>query len=435
MPSIAGVMAVRNFAGSFRRWWLGELTALVPGAMKRALIKRRTKLVLDLQDGEGAPAVRLSTEIWRGGRLVRRQVLERNALTLVAARDVLATLPKRTRQAPLVLRIPAAHCLVRTVWLPGSARPQLAGILDLDIERVTPFERAEVYSAHVADPRPANDGKLRVTQIIVERSRVDPVLAQLGLAVTALECWDKAGTAPLPVDLLGSRRPAPKRGGGLTIGLALTVLVMGAGVVWLDFDRYGRAIDAIDAKLAVARNDLADVRKLRAGEDAAHANAAALLARKQQRHSTVDLIEDISRRMPDDSWLTSLRIEGHTADLFGFAKSATALAAGLGSKAVQTRLTAPITFDTTRKAEQFSLRWSMTPLRRTWQPMPGHRQLRPRNRRSFQRCFREQSAGCRPSRCWSWAWPRRSCWLAGRCSSGTINWEMTSPPAALSWPD
>ncbi len=327
-----------------------------------------TRLVLECVPDDNDRAFAVSDETWRGDKAVQRRTLTDGPLAAAELAQLVAKHRKRFPGALVVLRLPYEECLLRTVSPPSSARARLTDILGLDIERVTPFRRDQVYFDHMIANRPPADGRLQVEQVIVEKARVDPLLGALrgwGIGVERVECWNRAGTAPLPVNLL-ARAPVKRSGAGLlTAVLALLAVVLGASVVWLDFDRYDRALGEIDTQLQLARKDLATLRKTRDVQATAQAQASQLMARKQQRRPTVTVIDDLARSLPDDSWLTSLHIEGQTVDLFGFSKSTTALVQTLQADAMhapgrgEVRLTAPITFDTGRKAEQFSLRQSL----------------------------------------------------------------------------
>jgi len=378
VASVSGVSAVTSGFGTFSRWWAAELAGLAPSALRRGFAGRQTRVVLDLDLGGVEPLLTPILEVVSGSKVVRRRALASGA----AAADLAVLLKrqrKRSPKAPVVLRLPHGECLIRSVRVPEQAQARLADILALDIERVTPFRRDQVYAAHTAAKRADSDGKLAAEQIIVERSRVDPVLAELkglGVPVDRMDCWNREGTAPLPINLLGlpgAAATGKRSGDALTGALAAAVLLLSGSVVWMDFDRYDRALGEIGARLEVARKDLATLRKSRGAQETIRSETARLIERKRTQSPAVVSLDVLTRRIPDDSWLTTLHLEGQTADLFGFSKSATALVTALQTSATngpgqsgqpvvtQARLTAPITFDTSRKAEQFSLRVTIGP--------------------------------------------------------------------------
>ncbi len=352
-------------AGAFWHWWLGELSGLLPAGLAGLFVLRRPRLVL-WADGD---TLRLLQE--RSAGQPRRW--RSRSIPFDRPADAAAAIGKLRRRSPAMpvgIRLPWDDCLVRSFKIPAQARGNLRGILELEIERVTPFRRDEIYFDFIAALSPGPDGKLNIEQILLERSRVDPLLAELkvnGIEASFIDCWNKQGSAALPVDLLGAGRAGatrPRRSAiGVTGALAALLLALAAGTIYLDLDRYQTARDSLYAQIALAKREATGLRRAREAAATADATVAQLIERKRQLSPTVAIIEEISRILPDDNWLNNLRVEGDTADMNGFAKSATSLVAVFASAAAKpqaligdAQLTAPVTFDPGRDREQFSLR-------------------------------------------------------------------------------
>jgi len=145
-------------------------------------------------------------------------------------------------------------------------------------------------------------------------------------------------------------------------------LAFAGGATLLDFDRYETALAALETDIQASQKEEIRLRRNREGLLSAQSAANQLLQRKQQQSAVVAILEDVTRRLPDDSWLTSLRIEGRTIDMAGYSKSAASLVTtfqkagspgGPGTVPVELsapQLTSPVTFDLTKEREQFSLR-------------------------------------------------------------------------------
>ena len=73
---------------------------------------------------------------------------------------------------------------------------------------------------------------------------------------------------------------------------------------------------------------------------------------------SIEVLEEISRVLPDSVWLSDLRIEGDTLDISGLAKSGAALPSLLEKSPLfaDAALTAPLTLDPREDKERFSLR-------------------------------------------------------------------------------
>jgi len=361
---------VGEAAGAFWRWWGSELAGLVPGFLARLMSRERQGLVLSAGNG----GFQLLHE--RAGRRANE------APKLLAGPgplpDLAGVLAKQVSRAPktlVIIRLRWADCLTRQVSFPRQARDKLRSILELDIERVTPFRRDELYFDHAVAATRGADGRLDVLQVMAERGLVDSLLDQVraqGVEVGQVDCWSADGKTPLAIDLLGpaaGSRPvnsAPRS--SITWALAALALAFAGGATLLDFDRYETALAALETDIQASQKEEIRLRRNREGLLSAQSAANQLLQRKQQQSAVVAILEDVTRRLPDDSWLTSLRIEGRTIDMAGYSKSAASLVTtfqkagspgGPGTVPVELsapQLTSPVTFDLTKEREQFSLR-------------------------------------------------------------------------------
>jgi hypothetical protein len=371
-------------AQSFWRWWCGELSALVPLRLKT----RTMRLVLVNQsDGQ----YRLLSETLRGGEITSVRARGKGPRPLAGWLPELTQfqsgltrkMSSATRFEPgkspvmsgqIGLRLSADEVLERHAAVPWQARERIGDVLGLEIERATPFLRDEVYWDHLAEGRPQPDGRVGVRQFLLQRTRIDAAIAdlrELGFETGFVDCWDDGGRVPLAVNLLRSGRvePPPARRGGavVTVALAGLVLALGTMVVMADQDRYGRALTDVDVRLQAGGKEVAALRKAREAHELASQKVQALLERKRREAPVVEVVETLARRLPDGSWLTALHIESGKADLMGFSPSATALismlqdapatgaAAATPVRLKTARLTAPVTFDGSRKLEQFGL--------------------------------------------------------------------------------
>jgi general secretion pathway protein L len=72
----------------------------------------------------------------------------------------------------------------------------------------------------------------------------------------------------------------------------------------------------------------------------------------------VVLLDEISRLMPDDAWVSELRIDGDIVDMTGYARQATALLPLFEHSALfeDARFSSPVRFDPAQDRERFGLR-------------------------------------------------------------------------------
>jgi len=352
------LQSLRDGLLGFLAWWRDELRGLLPERARRLFSRDEPSLVLAQLDsgfqvfeeaaGRGRPTA------VRGGAVVPRE----------EALMVLAGLAASAKGANVAIRLPLNLCFTRNVELPGAARKDLRQILNFDLERATPFKLRDVYTAHLVDGEADTRGKLQVRQFVAKREVVDPLIARLkeaGLDVAFVDCWSDQPGLGLPINFLEASTPADSGAGRLVTlprVLAGLVLLLTVSALLLALSRYENALGEVQALTAQTRTQAAAVRLVVERSDAAVADLGRLQQLKLKHIPAIEVLEEISRLLPDTVWLSDFRMEGETLDISGLAKSGAALPPLFERSAIfaDASLTAPLTLDPREDKERFSLR-------------------------------------------------------------------------------
>jgi general secretion pathway protein L len=169
--ALAGAAAILDQLG---RWWIAELSALLPA---RWLQRRGSRI--EARANDGFMELRM---IQSSGHALSARLDLRNGA--IEPRNVAALLAKRGHALPVWLYPPEAAILTHVLQIPHSAANQFDKLLRLEIDRWTPFSIDQIIVAwrrvgNVADQRA--EVKLR----FVPRASIEfPVkaLAEVGLA-------------------------------------------------------------------------------------------------------------------------------------------------------------------------------------------------------------------------------------------------------------
>jgi general secretion pathway protein L len=321
---------VRGISGLWN-WWLRALATWMPARLRALFGLARERLLLQ-PDGD---SLRLSLE--RGDE--RRELGQVPWLVGDAGADALA--PDAIADDPLVpllahsivdlprwLLLPAASGLRRSLVLPAAAADRLRDVLAFEIDRQTPFTAAGVhYDARVTGRR--GDGQLEAELVVVPRDTLDAALAGLGALTGSLTGVDMAGRdgRALGVNLLPGaqrrRRADPWRAWNLALG-AVAVIALAAGL-WQMLANREAAADAFEATTTrhvnEARRVAIDKRRL---VDTVE-GLRFLQATRAGRPTTVEVLDELSRRLPDSTYLEKLSIEDDRLLLIGLSGEASAL--------------------------------------------------------------------------------------------------------------
>lgn len=288
----------------FFAWWGGELRACLPPRWRAWLQRGSQWLLLDMSPD--------AFEVRRSGdasTLARVDTTLAPELQLAALREASAGIDPADLR--LALCLPAAAVLRRQLTLPAAARADLRQVLGYEMDRQTPFRVADVHY-DVREDAAAADGRVTVELVAAPRARIDPLLqrlAALGVAVDAVDV--AAGDGRLGVNLLPPpqrpRHAHPRRRLNRILALAAVALLLLVMGLWLGNRR--AALDSMQAQVEALRGEAQQVAALRQ-RLADSVGAAGFLARRRaQSPSLVDVLDDVTRRLPDGTWLERLTVD------------------------------------------------------------------------------------------------------------------------------
>lgn len=318
-PSLMqGVRRYGAGAGGFFRWWKQALLSWLP-LRWRVLLGLASNRLLFSQIGDQ----------------VRVQVQDAEGLHEIAwlpvplaTTDLDAVLGTRTAKLPRWLLLPSASALQRRLLLPAAAAERLRDVVGFEVDRQTPFTAESVrFDARVLGRRA--DGQLDTELIAVPRARFDAALAELGGLAGSLAGVDASDASGLPlgVNLLPAEIRRDSHDTMRTWNWVLAAIaLLGIGVAfWQVLDNRREAAEAfarqVEARAAQARavatqrQQLVDI-----------VEGAAFLDRaRAARPTTVEILDELSRRLPDSTYLEKVGIEGDRLLLIGLSPEASAL--------------------------------------------------------------------------------------------------------------
>jgi general secretion pathway protein L len=352
---------LRTGTGGFFSWWGNALASWLPPRVRQLLGMDRGRLLL-VVEGEV-----LRLRLQRGDEI--RDLGNVPALDgAEPQRDPLASvLGVRLSDLPRWLLLPAASALRRRLPLPAAAAERLRDVVGFEIERQTPFTAdAVAYDARVLARR-ADEGPIDAELIAVPRMALDPQLAALGPVAPLLAGIDVAGTdgVPLQINLLPPAQRQRTRDPWQTWNLALAAIaVVTAGLtLWQVLENRREAADAFDARItreaAPARRAAAQQKEL-----INLIEGHAFLHRTRSAYPTaVEVMDELSQRLPDGTYLEKLAIEENRLTLIGLSNEAPALIGRLQDSSLwrSPALAGALQTDPTTRKDRFTLTAELGP--------------------------------------------------------------------------
>lgn len=307
----------------FWSWWIGELTGMLPKRFRAAMLPRVERLYLQV-NGAQVIASRGTSE---STHEIGRYPLTATALEPEQTQE-LEDLVGRTRE--VVLCLPTDKVLVKTLTLPLVAEENLREVLGFEMDRQTPFSLDQVYFDHILSARNAKANTLTLDLVVTPRQFLDDLIDTLeGIGFQAHQatlCLEKTGQ-PQAVNLLPEearqRRPDAARYLNLALGVLALLLLLGA--IALPLMNKLHVIQALEARAELVSDKAEVTRRLREEVERLGTGSRFLVEKKQATPLALEIINELSRILPDDTWITWLDIKEQEVQIQGQSASASAL--------------------------------------------------------------------------------------------------------------
>lgn len=326
--------------GGFLAWWGRSLAAWLPRRWRALFGLDRGRLLLapDLSaadDGSGTRMLQLRLqddgELRDLGSLPLPEPQPETALDYVAAADddpLAPVLAPALADLPRWLLLPAASALRRRLVLPAAAGDRLHEVLRFEIDRQTPFAADQVaFDARVLGRR--GDSQIDVELVAVPLAALAARRQALGALSRTLAGIDVAGAdgVPLGVNLLpaGERRGVADPWRGWNLALGAVALVALAAALWQLLDNRRDAADAFEQALAPQAEQARRVAMQRQQLQAIVEGQAYLDRARAERPPAVAVLDELARRLPDNTYLEKVSIEGERLLIIGLSGEASSL--------------------------------------------------------------------------------------------------------------
>ena len=307
-------------AGTFFRWWTGELKQALPPAWQEKLQRAFRRVTVRLDDQSlviGVDENRLQTEL-QSLALTQDASVQKQQVTDVLEENDLA-------EASRFLLLDKATVLSKQISLPLAAESNLAQVLTFEMDRQTPFKASDVYFDWKIIERGGSSGQLRLGLFVVPRGEVDQAvsfLAGRGFTLAGVDVVDEGGT--LGVNLLppAQRTRTVNRKARLNYALGALVVLLMAGVMAQSLYLRAHQVEELENAIAQVQGEARKVMRIKEQIEDTSEAAGFLARRRAEFPPAIELLADVTRILPDDTYLDRLVIGRDSVQLQG--KSANA---------------------------------------------------------------------------------------------------------------
>lgn len=307
----------------FLAWWGTNLVACLPAPLRAIVGERADTLLLEPRDD--------ALVIWR-----EQSTGTHELASLDHAMDTQSRVLEVTRQREriddpalrTVLCLPADRVLRRRLQLPAAAEENLQQVLAFEMDRQTPFKADQVYFDQEVTERHRETRTISVDVVVIPRQRLDEELQRIGgsrLELDGVDVWrDQSGGARRGVNLLLPEQRMRRRNLRLPLNLGLAALALVLLFVNLSemVSNRAAAVEAMRVEVEGSGKEAREVAALRNTLSDSLEGANFLANKKRSEPVFIAVLDDVSRRLSDDTFLERLNYESGKINLQGQSKEA-----------------------------------------------------------------------------------------------------------------
>lgn len=354
----------------FFRWWGGELYALVPERFHGAVVRPRHRLVLEVDEtkvtfaqvrGESLSLHRLGAVALDTAERSGNIGADQRAL----AQQIISTAGLRSPQ--VVVRLPRDRVLRRQVDLPAAAAENLREVLGFEMDRHTPFKAQDVYYDYRVVGTDPPRKRIKVDLVVIPKRLIDQIVqsvATLGLTIDLVELDGGAENGDRLFNLLpaaASRGRSRMRQRLYAVG-AIAAFALLVVAVSLPLQNQRRALAESLADLEQAKAAALEADTMRKQVETFVEQSRFVLAQRRAQRSTTEILDEITRLLPDHTWALKFAIRGDQLTVAGFSAKPSSLIALLEESAMLSgvRFSSPVTMDQKVGLERFNVSATVT---------------------------------------------------------------------------
>ena len=296
--------------------WQMVLASCMPARLAKAIAAWDSHLTLVVQDEQAL--------LYQDEGVERRILAELDEFADTAVTPYAVS--KREEAPHSRIELPADWIVSRYLSLPNQARSNLRQVIGYEMDRLTPFKPDQVYYDYRLLEGRGKGDRLHLELVLCRREPIQPWLDWLKAAGAPVEriawaqAWPSANLLPQAL--------YPRRGGRLlSVGSILTlsavVLMVAAlaGPVWQKTE----ILAELDGELGKLKGQASEVNKLREAIEAAHKGSVVVLERKSSQAAMIDLLRELTDRLPDGTWVENLEFQGNEVQIRGESTQSAAL--------------------------------------------------------------------------------------------------------------
>ena len=348
--------------GQFLSWWKAELKSFVPEKYQAQWFPEPVKVYLT-QETE-------SVSVWckQGCKFEKYSNVENEDTAQEEWWHQVGHVVSQADGQKVIVEylIAKQEALIKKIALPEAAKENLDEVIGFELDKYVPFNADQVQLSYKIDKEKSDDSKLLLDLVVIPKQKIADILNLCDEKSVSLDGIDvnlqgnDLEPNYLGVNLLPTEKRKPADFFNLKLNLGLMVLLFGL-IYFVMHTSIANKQNKID-KLTNINEQLqkqARTSKLLKKELKSVIVSSKFLQNKKANHpELVTLISDVTKILPDHTYVTRLKINQNTLEITGQSDNANSLIPKLNQSAnwYVPQISGGITADVRTKKEKFTIK-------------------------------------------------------------------------------
>jgi len=305
-------------------WWLQGLSYFCPPSLKRSMGLSPDKLTIEFND-DHVLVKRYSVD--SNEPLEIQRFVETDDLQRMSVLKWLYE--QQEKHAKIILLVSEKIFLQKTLSFPSAAESDLREALGFELNRRTPFSQDQAYYDHKIVDHDKQANKLQIELFVVPRQSIDPLLSLLNewdITIDALkpdsDQADELEIKLLPEEQWGNTRKITDY---VTLFLATTAFALFLAALYVPLVQQTQQLDSLEKEVNKNRKVAIELQKSRDEKQNIMEQINFLENKHKNTLRSIELFDEITGIIPDDTWLTRLIIKNEELQIQGESSNASSL--------------------------------------------------------------------------------------------------------------
>jgi general secretion pathway protein L len=335
-------------------WWIRGLSLLCPAFLRHLMQPKKNQIVICINDKEisvGHYNNDSNEPTYKKSFHIDNEIEKATTIKLISS--------EKKKNAEVILCLPENILLKKNLLLPAAVKSDLRQALGFEINRKTPFSEDEVYFDYLVNDE--NDGKLNINLYIAPAERVNAIIETsqlLGINFDFISL--KEGEKIIDNINLSNNNTETNIQGNinkLTFLLSATTAILFLALLYFPLYLQDQNLEALASEVKKKRKDAIELQNLEKEKNIIFEQSHFLADKRAEQISGIELINEITQIVPDDTWLNRLVIKSGEVQLQGESSNASSLLQVIESSELfsNAQFRSPITKNNLTKKDRFNL--------------------------------------------------------------------------------